>query len=178
MFKFLSVTALSALVLFIWGAITLVALLPLHNRVLLAVRNESGMLEMLQKEAPEGGVYSIPIDHAGYTATSPFAVIAYRPGGFGMSPGAVMGVSFLTYWLTSIVAALLLSKTSIASYAQRVFFVLGLGLFASLVVHAQNWIWTGYSVGYTLMAFFDVMVGWLLAGVVLARFIRPQKAEL
>ena len=151
--------------LFIWGAITLV-FIPWHNLVLLGVKNEPAVLEVLRAQAAETGVYSVPIDHTSYTATSPFAVIMYRPDGMGMGQGAVMAVSFATYWLASLIAALLMPKT--LSYMRRVLFFVGLGVFTSLVAHVNNWTWTGYSPGYTLVAIFDLIVGWFLAGLVLA----------
>jgi len=168
--RLVSFSFLSALVLFIWGAVTLV-FIPWHSLVMLGVKNEPAVLEVLQAQAVETGVYSVPIDHTGYTATSPFAMIMYRPQGMGMGQGAVMAVSFATYWLASLVAALLMLKSGAFSYMRRVLFFVGLGVFTSLVAHVNNWTWMGYSLGYTLVATFDVVVGWFLAGLVLARWL-------
>jgi hypothetical protein len=176
MLKFFLATGVGAFALFLWGAMTLV-LIPWHDQVLLEVADEAAVLDTLQEVAPAGGVYSVPVVHEDYTATSPFAVIAWRPGGFGMGQGTVMLASLLGYWLAAIVVGWLLSWTRNLSYGQRVLFVAGLGAFASLAVHFQNWVWTGYSVGYTAMATVDVMVGWLLAGLILAWFIPDQKVR-
>jgi hypothetical protein len=54
-------------------------------------------------------------------------------------------------------------------------FFLGLGAFTSLIAHVSNWTWLGYSTSYTLMAIFDQMVGWLLAGLVMARLTPSWK---
>lgn len=168
--RIVSVSFLSAVVLFIWGAVTLV-FIPWHNHVMLGVKDERAVLDVLRTQAVETGVYSVPIDHNSYTATSPFAMIMYRPNGMGMGHGGVMAVSFATYWLASLVAALLLPRNETWSYARRVLFFVGLGVFTSLVAHVNNWTWMGYSPGYTLVAIFDLVVGWLLAGLVLARLL-------
>ncbi|HEX4019704.1 MAG TPA: hypothetical protein VHX63_01040 [Acidobacteriaceae bacterium] len=168
--RFLLTTFLSALILFLWGGLTL-AVIPWHSAVLHGVRNEAAVLKTLKEQAVNAGVYSIPIEHKNYTATSPFAMVIYRPGGLGMPAGAIMAVSFATYWLASIVAALLLPRKEGLSYTRRVLFFLGLGIFTSLTAHITNWTWSGYSAGYTFMAIFDLLVGWLLAGLFLARFL-------
>lgn len=168
--RFLLVTFFSALILFLWGGLTL-AVVPWHGAVLHGVRDEAAVLKTLKEQAVHTGVYCIPIEHKNYTATSPFAMVIYRPKGLGMPAGAIMAVSFLTYWLASIVAAFLLPKKEPWSYARRVLFFVGLGIFASLTAHVANWTWNGYSSGYTFVAIFDLLVGWLLAGLFLARFL-------
>jgi hypothetical protein len=174
--RFLLTTFTSALILFLWGGLTL-AVIPWHSAVLHGVHDEAAVLKTLSEQAVDGGVYSVPIEHKNYTATSPFAMIVYRPRGFGMPAGGVMAISFATSWLASIVAALLTPKKEGLSYARRVLFFLGLGVFASLTAHITNWTWSGYSAGYTLMAIFDLLAGWLLAGLFLARFLpRPVSA--
>lgn len=167
--KLLVVTFASAVVLFVWGAVTLL-MVPGHDAVMLAARDEAALLQALEQHAGDGGVYAVPVNHASYTATSPFAMIMYRPGGMGFEPGAVMAVSFVTSWLAALVAAMLLRATTGLSFAGRVAFVAGLGTFAAFVTHLPNWTWMGYSAGYTAMAIFDLLVGWLLAGLVLARW--------
>lgn len=167
--RLLGVTFLSALVLFVWGAVSLLTV-PGRDAVVMKVQDEAAVLAALAQHAPASGVYSVPINHMEYTATSPFAMVMYRPGGMGMAPGAVMGVSFLTYWFATIVALLLLRRTSGLTFAGRVLFVVGLGVFASLVAHVHYWTWMGASAGFTLMAIFDLLVGWGLAGMVLSRW--------
>jgi hypothetical protein len=168
--RIVSVSFLSAVVLFNWGAVTLV-LIPWHSLVMLGVKDERAVLEVLGTQLAGTGVYSVPIDHNSYTATSPFAMIMYRPQGIGMGQAGVMAVSFATYWLASLVAALLTPKSETLSYTRRVLFFVGLGVFTSLVAHVNNWTWMGYSPGFTLMAIFDLVVGWFLAGLVLARLL-------
>ena len=127
--RFLLTTFTSALILFLWGGLTL-AVIPWHSAVLHGVHDEAAVLKTLSEQAVDGGVYSVPIEHKNYTATSPFAMIVYRPR-----------------------------------------------VFASLTAHITNWTWSGYSAGYTLMAIFDLLAGWLLAGLFLARFLpRPVSA--
>jgi hypothetical protein len=167
--RLLGVTFLSAFVLFVWGAVTLLTV-PWHDAVVLKVQDEAAVLAALAQHAPSGGVFSVPINHMEYTATSPFAMVMYRPRGMGMASGAVMGVSFLTYWFAAIVAALLLQRTAGLTFGGRVLFVIGLGVFTSLVSHVHYWTWMGASTGFTLMAVFDLLVGWGLAGLVLARW--------
>lgn len=168
MLRFLSATFLAAVAVFLWGAVTLL-LIPGQDAVVLSVADEAAVLSTLREQAPAGGVYSVPIAHAEYTATTPFAMVAYRPQGMGIRQGTVMLVSFTMSWLAAMVAAALMPGARERSYAARVLGVVGLAVFATVVVHVSNWLWMGYSTTFTARAAFDLSIGWLWAGLILAR---------
>ena len=92
-----------------------------------------------------------------------------------MGPGVMLG-GFAIDLLASLLAACLLSSAvsgCCKSYASRVGFVTGLGIFVGLVGHASYWNWMHFPQDYTLMFIVDVVVGWTLTGLVIAAIVRP-----
>jgi hypothetical protein len=54
--------------------------------------------------------------------------------------------------------------------------VAGLGLLIFAAAHLNDWNWWGFSTAYTLMQLGAVFIGWLLAGLVMAKFVRGKTA--
>lgn len=71
--------------------------------------------------------------------------------------------------LGAMVAAIVLSYT-VAPYLRRVVLVGALGLFGWLSISISYWIWYGFPASYILAEGIDQVVGWLLGGLVIARF--------
>jgi hypothetical protein len=112
----------------------------------------------------------------------------YRTGGSGIliySPPrgksfnfpALLGVELLTNILAGLIAAFLVSNaTGLTSFAGRTVFVGLLGLFTAFDLHASYWNWYEFPANYTLAQVADGVIGWTLAGAVLALMIKPAKA--
>jgi hypothetical protein len=65
---------------------------------------------------------------------------------------------------------------ALASYGAKVLFVALLGLLPGLDVDVGYWNWYGFPGDYTLAVMADHVLGWLLAGLVLAAIIkRPAR---
>jgi hypothetical protein len=73
-----------------------------------------------------------------------------------------------------LIAAWLFSMAAPAldGLAQRVLFTILLGVFATLLVVAPFCNWYGFPVAFIATGLLDAVVGWGLAGVVLAKMIR------
>jgi hypothetical protein len=97
---------------------------------------------------------------------------------FHPRPGTVPGVrQLLTELGADIVAAsiagfLLLHVPASLGYARRALAVASIGLLMWLDIDVSHWNWYAYPPSYTLAQLADHVVGWLLAGLVLARFCR------
>ena len=92
---------------------------------------------------------------------------------------SVLAGGFVIDLLAALLAACLLSSVSIdagRSYARRVGFVIGLGIFVALIGHASYWNWMHFPTHYTIAFVIDVVIGWTLAGLVIAAIVRPREA--
>ncbi len=91
----------------------------------------------------------------------------------------VLAFGFVIDLLAAMLAACLLSSAvgTNMSYARRVGFILGLGLFVALIGHASYWNWMHFPLDYTLAFVVDVVVGWTLAGLAIGAVVRPKTAE-
>jgi hypothetical protein len=102
---------------------------------------------------------------------------AIRKEGFGSFPKTL-----ITQLLYQMLAALLLTwmllQTAGLSYARRVAFLAVAGLTASVIADLPNWNWWGYSAAYTAVNLIDYTLTWLLAGLVIAKVAKPQRASV
>ena len=91
---------------------------------------------------------------------------------------SVLGIGFLTdFFGAAIVAPLLfcaLGGCCCQSYLQRVGLVTALGLFLALLGHVAYYNWMHFELSYTLVFVVDVVVGWFLAGLVIAAIVKPN----
>lgn len=172
------------IVLFVWGFVSWMVL-PWHNVTLNAFGDENAMVAAVAANAPTRGIYMIPGEQemAGLSAEEkaafaeagrkrmaegPFVFAAVSPQGAGGMGPALIG-SFLIQFLGAMLATLLLLRAMAMPYLAKVAFVMLLGLFAGIVAHAPYWNWWGFPADYTLVAIADLVIGWFLAGLVIAR---------
>jgi hypothetical protein len=153
---------------------------------------EPAVLEAMKRAMTERAIYffpgmdtSRPMTEAEQEAwlaryeAGPGGIVAIdpRPGDRG-SGGALfrlqLGTELLTNVLAAMVAAFLLMHLPVAlGQPRRVLLTAALGLVVGLDVDASYWNWYGFPTRYFLAQVVDHTVGWLLAGLALARVCRP-----
>ena len=174
------------LVLFIWGAVSHM-LLPLGEAGLKNLPNEESVLTALGSSISEPGLYFYPgldmknatkEDQAAWAEkikSGPSGLLLYRPsGGEAMSPrqlGSELLSNIFAAWIAAIVVAMIS-----APFGRRVLVVGLLGLFAWLSISASHWIWYGFPTAFVGAELIDQVVGWLLAGLVIAKIVPRQAA--
>lgn len=159
------------IVVFIWGAVSWMVL-PWHDATLQKFSNEDVVAVTLDAYAPDPGVYVLApgMDESGRLAEDGeigrVVFAAIQP------PMPSMNAAMLKNLLAQILAALLVTwlvlKAALPSFGQRVLLVLAFAAAASLVGIVPNWIWWGFSTGYTLVNIADLLIGWGLAGLVIS----------
>jgi hypothetical protein len=176
---------LAAIVLMIWGFVCW-GLLAWQLGIVRTVENEEAVMSAIRDQIPETGTYFFPM--AGYESGTPEAIAAWNeahtagPVGFlsvqsrGVAPnmGKVMGMGFVHFFLSAIIAGWILTLVNLPSYAQRVKLVAALGFFAAFAIYVSSAIWWYVPWGYVLFALVTTVIGWILAGLVLARFVQPE----
>jgi hypothetical protein len=174
----------AGVVVFVWGAVSHMAL-PIGTMGIRVISNEETVVEPVKKAIKEPGFYIFPGKdmHRELTESEqkewmdkyqkgPTGILIVHPeGGEAMSPRQ-LGTEVATNILCSLLAAFLLSHVR-ATYPRRVLFVTLLGIFGFITVSVPYWNWYGFPLDFTAAEAIDQVVGWFLAGLVLAAIVRP-----
>jgi len=176
---------LGGLVLFAWGSISWMAL-PWHRVTFESFTDEVAVAQVLSANARGSGVYILPNGHRrepGMTEAQqkaveedamkrgeqgPFMLASITLHGWG-SMGNAMLVGLLTQIAGALLATWLLLKTSGLQYWGRVGFLVIFALTVAVLAYVPYWNWWHFSTNYTLVAFADLLIGWFLAGLVIAK---------
>ena len=179
---------IGGIVMFIWGAIAHMAL-GLGNPGIHQPVNEDVVLSTLhQGLGTEPGVYILPsIDPAkmGDKATiaaystksqaSPYAWVVYMPQGEDLSN---MTRQLPRQWASDTLAALALAFVMALGpfgFIKRVYIALAAALFAWLSELVPYWTWYRFPSQMTMAALIEQLVGWLLAGAVMAWWLGRRR---
>ncbi len=191
--KILLAALAGGLVLFVWGAVSHMVL-PLGEAGLKNLPDEEPVLTALGAPIPEPGLYFYPgLDMKNATEeqraawvekikSGPSGLLLYRPsGGEAMSPrqlASELVSNILAAWVAAIVVSLIIghmdSNGRSAPFGRRVLVVGLLGLFAWLSISASHWIWYGFPTAFVGAELIDQVVGWLLAGLAIAKIVPRQ----
>jgi len=163
---------LGAIILFIWSFVSWMVL-PWHENSIHTFKDETAISQIIQSNASVSGIYFSPSYKAADANTPPpqgptvFAAV-HLEGAQG-SMTMPMVISFLTYLVAAFLVAWMLSKMNGSSYFQRVMFVVVFALAAGVVTDVPYWNWFKFDMNYTLIMMADLLVGWFLAGLVMAK---------
>ena len=163
------------IILFIWSAISWM-ILPWHMATLRGFSNEIAVIQTVTSNSPQSGIYILPLKQRdvqqGQAQQSPQVFASINFQGMGTSMAEPMLICFLNQVITAILVAWLLSKATGLNYFGRVGFIVVFALAASLVTHIPYWNWFAFDTTYTLMIIVDTLIGWLLAGLVMAKLVK------
>jgi len=181
---------LGAIVLFGWSFIAW-TLIPWPGEPLRSFTNNEAVVAAIKANAPSSGNYLLPNEvrrTAGMTdaqfqqatqeATNrmlqgPIVFTAVRLEPFGSFRRAIV-IKFATLLFAATLAALLLLQTNGLSYGKRVLFLTIPAALIFLGTNADEWNWWGFSNAYTAMQLSVLLLGWFMAGLVMALFIRGK----
>lgn len=178
-------TVLGGLVMFGWGAVNHM-LLPWTTEALLPFTNEEAVRQAVVANTPRPGIYVLPnippntpreqqqaamaaAEHKMMQGPMVFASIRLGPAG---SMAGMMTVQVLIDLAGGLLATALLLQARPLSYFGRVLFVVGIAAAIAIVGALPAWNWYNFSGLYTLTELADVLVGWVLAGLVIAKVVR------
>jgi hypothetical protein len=176
---------LGALVLFIWGFLSW-EVLPFHSKTMHTLPNEDAVVTTLKSGNAESGTYMIPGTGDGSEAakkaamnkmkTGPMGWLMYSREGMGEMHPMNFIKGFIVLFFSAMIAASLLGKLSwslASKYGARVRFVMMLGIFLAIAGRLGDWAFMGYSTDFSLNLLADDIIGWTLAGMVIAWRIKP-----
>lgn len=186
-----------AMVVFAWGMVSWIAT-PLHERSVRSLADEESVVRALRTQDIESGLYVVPgLPSASDAATAEeldarmagwlqrhrqgplVSLFVARDGAEPMSPAILITGFFIDFVAASIAAFLLwLSLGRCQDYLSRVGLVALLGVFSAITCHLTYWNWMWFPLDHTLAMFVDVVVSWILAGLIIGAVIRPTRTPV
>lgn len=180
---------LGGLVLFLWGYVAH-TVLGLGEVGIKELPNEQAVVGAIRAAISEPGFYFFP--GIGMTtgasaeqlkaamakaAGGPYGILIYHPSGAEYITPRRLGVQFGLNVVQALFAAMLLAWAgSIASYGSRIGFVFLAGLLAALSTNVEYWNWYSFPTNYTRAYVATQVIGFLLAGIVIAAFVKKSPA--
>jgi len=176
MIRILIAGLLGGLAMYVWSSVAHVAT-PLGMTGIQTIANEAAVTGPMKANLTgHPGLYLFPkaAEH-GAGVPGPAGFLIYRDNVTGMS-AKTLGSEFAVELLEGLIAAALLSVTALAGYLQRVAFVGGVGVAAAIATDPSYWIWYRFPANFTAAAMLVTVVGYVVAGLVIAAILKPRAA--
>ena len=182
------------LVVFFWGAISWM-LLPFHNMTMKQMPNEDAVAEVMRANLTESGVYTYPgTNHAEVVSGAMteeqamskmvekakrgpnMPVFVYYPEGIDLWDPKFFLAGFVLCVLSATLLAFTLTAThtSFPTAGAKTLLAFVLAGFVSLTSHLESWNWLMFPSDFTAAAILDELVGWGLAGLLIAKLVTPK----
>jgi hypothetical protein len=172
-------------VVFVWSAISHM-FLGLGTAGISTMPNEERVTQAIRGAITEPGLYFFPGFPASAKMTpdeekalteryrrGPSGIMVVQPGGRRLMEPTQFVVELVGDILAAGVAAFLLAGLG-GSFAARASAVGLLGVFEWLDINVSYWNWYKFPTAYTLAALVEQLVGWTLAGLVMALILRSR----
>lgn len=173
-------------VLFIWGAVSHMAL-GVGESGMKVMQNENAVIAAMKENINAPGLYLFPGGVPGNDMTAeqqaefmrkwehgPSGFLVYHPNGMpGMSTKTLL-IELASNIAAALIAAFLLSQalSSLPSFGSRVFFVALIGVVPFLAISVSYWNWYGFPAGFTFGELIEQGIGFALAGFAMAAIIK------
>ena len=180
---------LGGIAMFVWSSVAHIVL-PLGEIGIKEIPHETVVLDTLKTALGDAhGLYLYPgmgvgpnasreqkhaaMDQYGQKlAANPSGILIYHPPGAQALTPRQLGTEFITEFLEAVLAAFLLSRTRLAGYGSRVAFITVVGIVAAITTNIPYWNWYGFPRSYTAAYMAIEIVDFLVAGLVIAAFIK------
>jgi len=178
---------LGAAVFFVWGMVYWM-FIPIMNSTIDKLPEERLIMDTLKVTVDKPGLYMFPsletsegrMEEKAWAKlyeAGPTGFLVFHPGGKAPMSSGQMIVALLIALLASgfTLFILKLSSSCYKTYASRVLLSVELGVFAAFMAHVPYWNWYNFPTDYTLASGFYLICGFLLIGLIEARFVgNPQ----
>src|SRR5215469_3528147 len=170
---------LGGLALFSWESVAHL-LLPLGQAGIKTIDNEQAVVASLRDNVKQSGLYFFPAAAATGTAQAggPAGILAFQPvGTMSMMPGQLL-TQLGADMMAMIVAGILLKVAgAVPGFWKRVLFFTLMGIVPALRTDLSYWNWYAFPTVYTAAQFTVNLVGFCVAGLVLAKIIATPLPE-
>jgi hypothetical protein len=172
---------MGGIVMFLWGAVAHMALglgnvgmhQPVAEDTVLAALHpglgeQPGVYILPSMDPAKFGDKAVTDAYAAKSKASPYAWVVYLPQGENLMD---MSGQLPRQWASDTLSALALAFVmglAAFSFATRVSIALAAAVFAWLSTMVPYWNWYRFPLNFTLAALIEQVIGWLLAGAVMA----------
>lgn len=177
---------LGGAIIFGWGATAHMVLQ--FDAPLKGISNEEAVMSTLRENIPEKGIYAFPYMDMSQPMSEeaqknyntkfrrgPSGLLIYTPHNEKdvMTPEQ-LGTEFGICVVLALLSAMLLAQAAPAlpSYVLRLFFMLIIGLIAGISVPLRQLNWYEFPADFTRNAMADQVIGFVLAGILIAAIVR------
>jgi hypothetical protein len=174
--KMLLATLLGSLVMFMWGGLS-------HTVIFVGtgfkqIPNEDKVIAALKENISEKGLYFFPgrdftkeedIKFKNKFKTGAVGQLLYRPIGGDIFSAGKLITQFVSNFFSVLIIVIVASMLTVG-YWKRVFIISLLGLLSCLSVSTIYWNWYEYPTSFFIAQILDIVIGFSLAGMVVARF--------
>lgn len=160
-------------IVFLWTMVSWMVL-PFHSGGMKKFVDESEVVSTITQYGPKDGIYVIPSmrDRQHEAKDQTFVFVNLKRGvNFG-EMGKPMAFGVFVQIVSAMLITYLLLKTKAMKYWNRVFFVTIIGLIAGLIGVLPAWNWWYFPTSWILLDVFDLIVGWFLGGMVIAKLLK------
>lgn len=172
MMKCLKAGIVGGLIVFVWSVISWMAL-PWHHMTLHNFKDEKVISAVIGTGVSKSGMYVSPDMSTGEAkAKTPMIFAAVVLEGEEPSMTMQMVIGLINQIIAAFFVAWLLTKTNGLSYMGRVGFVVMVALTAALMTEVPYWNWFRFEYYFTLVQIGDLLIGWFLAGLVMAKICK------
>ena len=91
--------------------------------------------------------------------------------------GQMMATGMIGQIISAFLMLLILQNTSVSSYWGKVRFITLVGVSIGFISHYTYWNWFEFATPYILLTILDSLIGWFLAGLVMAKFHEHRNIE-
>jgi hypothetical protein len=149
--------------------------LPWHIATLNNFNDPNAVLQMMAANAPRSGVYVAPLGYSEVvqqqmsTASMTFAAVRLGPM---PSMAVLLARGLVIYIGAALLGVMLLRMARPMSYGSRVGFLVIAAALVGVAGHLPQWNWWSFSLPFTAVEIADLLIGWTLAGLVMAKIVR------
>lgn len=172
-------------IVFIWSLLSWVVF-PWHARTLHRFNNETVVAEVLRENVSQSGIYVLPntSHYSNHTPTKdirksheilkkgPLVFASIELQGMRKKEFTPLLISLCSYILAAGIICWMLLQTQGLSFLERVLFVALIGVLVAFLGVFPSWNWWHFSVSYTLVSCLDILIGWTLAGFLMAKCLK------
>lgn len=170
---------IGGVLVFIWMAVSWM-FIPWHQSTVQTFENEIEVASVIKKNAPFGGIYMYPktngdgdssISHSG----EPTLFLSVHYGNQeGMNPMTFL-YSLLTQILGAAILSILMYMAGHQNYFAKLIFATIFGFGIGVLSYFPLWNWMGFPTPFIWVQIADLTIGWFIAGLFLAGFIKEEK---
>ena len=176
---------IGGVIVFLWCLVSWM-ILPWHSMVFMKFNDEQSVAQAIKDSAPASGIYVLPntYDYSSSTPTEqmqeglalmqagPTMFASVQIQGIGQKSVRPFVISLLIQIIGAGIVTWMLLHTKGLQYKQRVGFATLYGIAIWILGVLPSWNWWYFPMSYILFILFNLVVGWFLAGLAIAKICK------